>query len=365
MGNVGGRVTSSRAAPICSFAGAARRYWLDVHPPLKRERRARLVRAGRIRDPQLREAAIAALAKWGNVEGAAAFAAFTPRRARFAAARAMACFQAAYNYLDMLAEQPGARAAEHAQRLHEALIVALDPTVAKSYHYAGTGQSDGGYLDEMVEECRGAVAQLAGWSAVLPAALRVASRIVAFQGAKTGDPQGDLVALRGVVEGNGSRAQELGWWEMAAAYGSSLEIYALMACAALPVTEPAQVSAIEGAYFPWIGALHSLLDNLVDIEEDRMTGQHSLIGCYASATEAMTRMEMLAQRSRLGAEEIAGAVDHALVLAAMASFYLSRREAREPRVRSITESVLGALGPYVPMSMVVFRVRRAVGAQPW
>jgi hypothetical protein len=32
------------------------------------------------------------------------------------------------------------------------------------------------------------------------------------------------------------------------------------------------------------------LDNLVDVAEDHATGQHNLIGCYASTLEATTRM---------------------------------------------------------------------------
>ena len=37
------------------------------------------------------------------------------------------------------------------------------------------------------------------------------------------------------------------------------------------------VEAIEGAYFPWICALHSLLDRLVDVAEDERAGQRNLL----------------------------------------------------------------------------------------
>ena len=58
--------------------------------------------------PALRGLALAALAKRGNIEGAAAFAAFAPRARRGEATKAPSAFQAAYNLLDMLGEQPSA-----------------------------------------------------------------------------------------------------------------------------------------------------------------------------------------------------------------------------------------------------------------
>src|ERR1700677_3231245 len=87
-----------RLALAVSFVGAARRYWLGVFPGVCLERRRRRARASQIPDPMLRRTALDAQRKWGNVEGAAAFAAFVPSPHRAAAARAMTCFQAAYNY---------------------------------------------------------------------------------------------------------------------------------------------------------------------------------------------------------------------------------------------------------------------------
>ena len=102
-----------------AFAGAARRYWLGLFPRVCRERRARRARALAIPDPLLRRIALESQRKWGNVEGAAAFAVFAPSRRRDAAARAAMCFQAAYNYLDMLGEQPSASRAPTVAQLHQ------------------------------------------------------------------------------------------------------------------------------------------------------------------------------------------------------------------------------------------------------
>ncbi len=346
-----------------SFAGAARCYWLGVFPRVCLERRRRKARASRIPDALLRGTALDAQRKWGNVEGAAAFAAFVPSRHRAAAARAMTCFQAAYNYLDMLGEQPCADPVANGRRLHSALLVALDPDASHLDYYEHCLQrEDGGYLREILDACRAALATLPSYSALAPAALRAAERIVEFQSCNTGELQGDLAALERWARAETPPGEDLRWWETAAAGGSSLGIYALIALAAEPTFErsraPLQaVAAVQDAYFPWIGALHSLLDNLVDVAEDRATGQHNLIGLYGSPQEAAERIGRLAERSLGAARGLPDAHAHTLVLAAMASFYLSTPEAATPAALPVARAVLGALDGPADLAMLVFRVR--------
>ncbi|MGA8364671.1 MAG: DUF2600 family protein [Solirubrobacteraceae bacterium] len=344
-----------------SFAGAAWRYWLGLFPRVCSERRRRRARALEIPDPLLRRVAIESQRKWGNVEGAAAFAAFAPRRHRGAAARAMMCFQAAYNYLDMLGEQSSSDPAANGRTLHRALLVALDPGEESHIdYYAHCPQrEDGGYLREIVDSCRAALAQLPSYAPVAPAALNAAKRIVEFQSCNTGERQGDLRALERWARAATPPGSDLCWWEVAAAGGSSLCVYALIALAAEPELDPRTVAAVTDAYFPWIGALHSLLDNLVDATEDRATGQHSLIASYASSQEAAVRMRLLAERSLGVAATLAGGRAHTLILAAMASFYLSTPEASAAQALPVTRAVLDTLDGPARMAMVVFRARLA------
>jgi tetraprenyl-beta-curcumene synthase len=341
-----------------AFTGAARRYWLGVFPRVCRERRDWATRAEEIPDPQLKRVARAALRKWGNVEGAAAFAAFVPRGHRGAAVRAMVCFQAAYNYLDMLTELPDGDPAGNARRLHRALLVALDPEADPVDYYANNRlREDGGYLAELVAACRAALAPLPSYAVAAPAARRAAERIVAFQSCNTGDLRGDFMALERWARAATPPEMGMHWWETAAAGGSSLCISALIATAAEPAVEEWRIAAIEAAYFPWVGALHSLLDNLVDTAEDHATGQHSLIARYASRGDAAARMGLLARRSLDAVAALPESRSHTLVVAAMASFYLSTQEARAPAALPITRSVLDALGGPADLAMLVFRLR--------
>jgi tetraprenyl-beta-curcumene synthase len=349
---------NSRTALTASFAVAAWRYWLGVFPSVCSERRRRRARALAIPDPLLRRVALESQCKWGNVEGAAAFAAFVPRRHRRAAARAMMCLQEAYNYLDVLGEQPSEHPAANGRRLHQALLVALDSDARHLDYYAHSHQrEDGGYLREIVDSCRTALAELPSYPTVAPVALRAAARIVEFQSCNTGERQGDLRALERWARAATPPGSDLRWWEVAAAGGSSLCVYALIALAADPELDLWVPAAVADAYFPWIGALHSLLDNLVDETEDRATGQHSLIGAYSSPQEAAARMRRLAERSLRAAASLPGGRGHTLMLAAMASFYLCTPEASAPEALGVTRAVLDTLDGPAAMAMVVFRAR--------
>lgn len=380
-------------AQAVAFLRAARAYWFGVYPHVARELRFWRGRAGAIEDPVLRAHALAALAKRGNMEGAAAFATFVPRRMRARVVRATVAFQAAYNHLDVLSEQACADP-ERAGRMHRALIDSLAP-IAGELLGAGTelrggryragerdvagdgGDSrggrvgryvpderdtggDGGYLAALVETCREAVAGLPSWAVARPWAVRAAERVIAFQTHQDQGPAGDLR-----------------WWEATAANGSSLGVHAAIALAAEPNVTRERARALHDAYFPWISALHSLLDHLVDAAEDERDGQRNLIACYATRAEAAERMVLLADRA-LAAARTYSAHDatsapgrarvyrkptrartyrHELVVAAMACFYLADPGAQTPEAAPVAEAVLERFGPLARGPLAVFRAR--------
>jgi tetraprenyl-beta-curcumene synthase len=342
-----------------AFLRAAASYWLIVFPGVCREVRRLRRRAGQTPDPVLRRLALDALEKRGNIEGAAAFAAFVPSRHRRDAVRALVAFQSAYNYLDILAEQPSPDPVGNGRRLHEALLVALDPAAARLDHYEYCPwREDGGYLGEMIDECREALGRLPSHAAVLTVSRRFAERIVAFQSLHLSRAQGDHDGLARWAEQLTPAGTQLEWWETAASGGSSLGVFALIALAAEPVVAPGEVAALENAYFPWIGALHSLMDNLVDRSEDDASGQRSLVDYYASAEDAAARMKRLASESMSAAQALRGGTRHTLVLTAMASFYLSMPEACEPDILPVSRALLEVMGGFARPALATFQARR-------
>jgi tetraprenyl-beta-curcumene synthase len=341
------------------FAAAALRYWLLVFPRVASELRHVRRLAGRIPDPALRQTALEALGKRGNLEGAAAFATFAPRRQRRSVVRAVVSFQAIYNHADMLAEQPGGDPIGGSRHLHEALLAALDLdrvdglAVRQDLGAVSARDNDGGYVAALIERCHAALAQLPAYACVAPSAQRAAVRIVDFQSLSLGS-DGELKSwARRQIPTDGG----LEWWEIAAAGGSSLGVHALIAAAASPSLGEQDVAAIEAAYFPSIGALHSLLDSLVDRSEDAATGQLSLIGCYPSVVDGAAGLRRLTEAAAAAARQLPDARAHSLLLAGMACSYLAMPEASTPEAESLARGVRASIGPSAGAMLHIFRLR--------
>jgi tetraprenyl-beta-curcumene synthase len=358
-------------ALAATFAHAALSYWLTVFPRvcLHVAHWQRLAR--RIPDPVLRRLALAALVeKRGNIEGAAAFAAFAPWARRGQVTKAASAFQAAYNLLDMLGEQPSADPVLDGRRLHNALLFALgwpsatpqtgesDPGVtALDWYEHHPEHEDGGYLNALLAECRGAFTSLPNYTAAAPAARAAAERIVAFQSLNLSEAQGDHAALEQWARAATPPGAGLQWWEIAAAAGSSLGVHALIAAAADAGLDPDDMAAFERAYFPWIGGLHSLLDNLIDKREDEAAGHRSLVEYYGPERAAQ-RMRWMADQAMLVAQELPHSRQHTVILAAMIGNYLSTPEAHSPQLEPVTQAVLATTGTLAGPTMLVFELRR-------
>jgi tetraprenyl-beta-curcumene synthase len=356
------RQRSQRAPSLgLVFCSTVARYLTTVLPGVTRELARWRAGAGRIPDPQLRPLALQAISKRGNMEGAALFAVLAPRARRRETVRALVAFQTAYNYLDILAEQPNADATRNARQLHEALLIALDPAAPHPDYYAHhTHSQDGGYLNELVDACRSAFHELPSHDAVASAAWAAVARIVAFQSLNLTREQGGHDELERWARSQTPDASGLHWFQTAAAGGSSLAIHALIATAAIPDVTPVQVAGLQDAYFPWICALHSLLDSLIDVQEDELAGQRNLLSYHGSPRQAAFAMKMLAKRASGAAGRLPDAPRHQVILAAMTAYYLSSPEAATPDARTSAAAVADALGPLLPAALVLFKARRAV-----
>jgi tetraprenyl-beta-curcumene synthase len=353
------RGRGERVGQAAAFTRAAVCYWLAVFPRACLELRRWRRRAALIPGPALRQTALAALQERGNIEGATAFAAFVPWRRRGGVVRALVAFHVAYNHVDALAEQPSDDPVGNARYLHEALLVALDPDMAhRDARRLHPRYEDGGYLAEIVDACRTALGGLPAYAAVAAQARGAAARIVAFQSLSLGSREG-LERWARTLEQADSQLES---WETAAAAGSSLGVCALIAAAASsPRAE--ELTAIERAYFPWIGALHSLLDSAVDVAEDAATGQLSLVGCYRSPQDAALRMRWLTVCALDLARGLPGGRRHAVLVTAMACHYLSglERSAAGELDPDLAQGVREALGGLARPALLLFTARRLAG----
>ena len=288
-----------RVTATSAFVSAARSYWLDVFPVVRHELRRLHIEACRIPDPILRYLALDTLAvKWSSLEGAAAFATFVTPALRPAVVRLLVDYQAIFDYADTLMEQPNGDPAANGRQLHAALLAILEPDRPHpDYYRHHVGGNDGGYLTRLVEGCRSIVAELPAYAPLAATVIESTRRVVEYQCRVSLSTAADHPGLSRWALHATPHHRRLQWWETCASCGSSLGTLALLAAAANPQTNGHSAEAIETLYWPWAGALHVLLDDLIDRADDAANSQPNLLDLYASPRELAERLGFLTTES--------------------------------------------------------------------
>lgn len=326
-----------------------------VRAELRRWERLAETIPGRI----LRQNALAALrAKGQNVEATAVFATLAPPAYRGDAVEAMAAFQVAVDYLDNLGEQPAKEPLQNGLQLHLALRDALAPRMAAAEWYRlHPQQEDGGYLNALVEACRKTVGSLPSHVCTLALAQRAALRCGEGQSYTHAATGGKAEGLRSWASRQDS-PPGYAWWEIAAGASSSVAVHALIAAAADPRTTAEAATLIDAAYFPAIGALTVLLDDLIDFDEDTASGAHNYMGYYESNLIAADRIAMMSSRAKAAAAKLPQGRRHVAILAGIAGFYLSTPAARAGSAAPIRSRMIQAIGFPVRPILAVMRLSR-------
>jgi tetraprenyl-beta-curcumene synthase len=354
-----GRLSIARAS---AFGRAARCYWLSVFPSARAEWAAWRRYAEQIPDRALREAAFSALLTKSDVlEGAVAFAVFVPERTRLDVVRAIAALEIAFDYLDNVVEMPNPDPIRNSLCLCQALRSMSEPGLTHpDYYKYHVASDDGGYLEALVNRCRASFAMLPSYSIVAEPMRRALLRIAIYQSLNHGDADGSYAAFGEWARSQSVPGTGLRWWETGAAMGSQLAVLALIAAAADPTMQVEHARSIECAYFPWVGALSTLLDSVVDQRIDRAENQRSLIDHYGSPGITAERLELMAVEAQRAIGPLADASDHMMILAAMAAFFHSRPQASVPEVSQVTRAVLRAVGNWGSPALLFFSIQRAL-----
>lgn len=337
----GPAIVGEGAALTAAFVRYRRAVLPLVHRELGGWRRA----AASIPDATLRAQALEALAgKAANVEATAVFAVLAPRRTRRSVIRASTALQVAVDYLDSLGEEPGPDPLRDGLELHGALAAALRPRDEPGNWYAHHPQrEDGGYLDRLVAACRDSAVSLPSANAALPIARRAAIRCGEGQAHTHATAAGSSQPLQQWAAGLPSPSG-FEWWEVAAGASSSVAAHALLALAGSPNATRAEAELVDAAYFPSIGALTVLLDDLVDREADSAAGQHNYLRHYPSDAAAAERLEAIVALARESISPLPRSALHRAILTGVLAFYLSVAGAGP---RTIRDRLLATSGPPV------------------
>jgi tetraprenyl-beta-curcumene synthase len=330
---------------LAGALGAFGAYTATVLPRVDRERERWAERAARIPDPVLRDQALAALReKAANVDATGVFATLAPRRHRPAVVCAGAALQIAVDYLDSLGEDAGGDALEDGLRLHRALAAAVTPGARPDDPYRAHARGDdGGYLEDLVATCAEAGAVLPRIGECRPSLVASLTRCGEGQAYTHAAAGGDPGPLSAWANGLGA-GPEYSWFEVAAGAGSSVAAHALLAVAADDRTTAADAGRVDAAYFPSIGALTVLLDDLVDLDEDVAMGEHNYISYFADDGDLAERLGALADAARTAIAALRRRGRHEAILAGVAGFYLAQPAARAARWAPARRRLLTSLG---------------------
>ncbi len=348
-----------RAVAIAGSAlvTANARYWTTVAPKVRCQLSEWRERAMRIEEPELRRIALSSLQKEGfTTEVAATLATLTPRRHRATALRAIVALEVMYDYLDALTELPAPDPLANGRLLFKAFTDALDPDGEPDrdyfrHHPSGT---DGGYLSELGASVGEALEALPAAAMLAPTMRQAATRCVEAEvlshiATLTGGSQAEAWA-RLAANGSGHEWREY----LAGAASSVLTVHALIALAGDEGTTPEQAGAIDGVYFA-LGILSTMLDSVVDYEQDVADGTLAYINHYDDRAELGVRLVTIAREAARRAHDAPASGHHLMTLAGVAAYYTSAPSARGELALPVTSRVERALRPLMMPTLALMR----------
>jgi tetraprenyl-beta-curcumene synthase len=279
--------------------------------------------AGAIPDPLLRHEALASVeGKAYHVAGAAILATFLPDDAARAYVRIVTPLETIYDYLDNLCDRhPGVSVAAYPV-LHQAIADALDPNAEpRDYYACGPTGDDGGYLRALVLHTQGALTGVPHLALLLPRFSQAATLYGEMQTHKHYPADEREERCISWYERHRERYGDIDWHEFACAAGSQFHVYGPLFEAF--VDRPDAISDTYDAYFPYVSALHVLLDAFIDQAEDREHGELNFALLYGDAAALRARVRLLSDAARARFAALPGGRVHRFVLDVMTLFYLS------------------------------------------
>jgi hypothetical protein len=336
------------------------RYWTTVAPKVRGQLARWQARAGRIEDSKLRALALGTLREEGfAAEVAATLATLTPRRHRAATIRAIVALEVMYDYLDAVTERPVPDPLANGRLLFKAFSDTLDPDAAldEDYYRLDRSTGDGGYLRELAATVKDALASLPGVEALLPTISKAAARCT----------EAEVLTHAATLTG-GSGVED---WARRSAYGSGLEwreylagaassvlaVHALIALAGDPRTVREHAEPIDDVYLA-LGVLSTMLDSVVDYEQDVADGTLAFINHYDDRPALGRRLALVARSAADRARDAPAGAHHLMTLAGVAAYYTSAPSATSELAWPVTSRLHRELRPLIDPTLAVMRVWR-------
>jgi hypothetical protein len=154
---------------------------------------------------------------------------------------------------------------------------------------------------------------------------------------------------------NGS---DLDWREyLAGAASSVLAVHALIALAGDERTTAAHAAPIDEVYLA-LGVLSTMLDSVVDYEQDAANGTLAYIEHYDDRSLLGQRLVHVAQRAATRAREAPASAHHLMTMAGVAAYYTSAPSATSELASPVTSPIQRELRPLIAPTLAVMRAWR-------
>jgi len=367
---VGAAGLAALASASLALVRANVRYWTTV-APIVRAQLARWAQAARaIPDPELRALALGKLRdEEFNAQVAATLGTLAPATQRAQVVEALVALQVLYDYVDVLSEQ-SATGRVGSNSDGRALLAALrdavtlpssddhDPDTNRRDYYSDRSSSDdGGYLQALIETVSSALARLPNAAMIASVVGAAVSRCAEAQILNHDASRSGIVQLRQAATAQAS-GTGLGWQEyLAGATASVLAMHALIVAAADSATTRAQAEELDALYLS-IGAL-SMLDSLVDHDQDIAAGQLGYVQYYAEPKELASGLATLARDAVQRARVLPNGAHHIVTLVGIVAYYASAPTANTEFARPLIAPVRRELRPLIAPTLALMRAWRA------
>lgn len=285
--------------------------------------------AEHIPDPMLRQQALISLRdKQFHCEGGGVFGG-PSRDPQGYLLEFLVPYQTLCDYLDTVTDRGPSQDPGNLRWLHQSLLDAVTPSAPVRDYYRDHPQGeDGGYMASLVKSSQTALQFFPGYQAIAAPMRKLVELYIDLQVYKHGPADTRVANLDAWFRREANPHDGLFWWEFSAAAGSTLGLFALLTMAQDAYPDSATVQRIFALYFPWLGALHILLDYLIDQEEDLQGGDLNFVTYYDTPSQATERIQMIYRHVLVQAKGLPDAPFHRYVARGLLGFYLSDRKVR-------------------------------------
>ncbi|NLP36808.1 MAG: tetraprenyl-beta-curcumene synthase family protein [Firmicutes bacterium] len=320
-------------------------FTLRVFPQVNRELAGWRKLAAAIPCPQLRTQALNSIVhKRFHCQGGSIYSVYTPEK-KSVLLRFIVALQTISDYLDNLSDRVPGTNEKSLRTLHQAILAAVDLNEPFCFWYEDYPyQNDGGYLNHLVQTCRQALSELAGYNDIRQNMRRLVELYADLQVYKHLEINVRVEKLVSWFNRQNSSQTDVYWWEFAAACGSTLGVFMLAAMAAAGPVSPKEISQLLSCYFPWLCGLHILLDYFIDLDEDKDFNDLNFVNFYPTALAAEKGLLRFLEETLTRVKKLPRPAFHFTVSIGLLALYLSDPKAFQHGCKKTVQQLLHFAG---------------------